>query len=152
MNLDRFVALVDAYGADARRWPPPDRAAAVAFAADNAAAAAVLHEAAVLDALLDADVAAPASTSARLAVMAALPAPPQDIARRWRELLALLGGWRIAAPAMAMSLVAGINLGAATGLTTLGGGTTVSDDVGIEILSRQGFAETLFLGLNPDPQ
>lgn len=54
MDRARFEYLLDAYGADFRRWPPAERDAAQAFARDNAAALAPLLEAArALDASLD---------------------------------------------------------------------------------------------------
>ena len=157
MTLERFAALVDAFGAEARRWPPAERAAAVAFAADNAAAAALLHEAAALDAQLDADVAAPATAAARQAVIAALPVAPVSTAQRWREFLALLGGWQIAAPAMAMALVAGINIGATTGVAVFSTAAPVStatetDSSSDDARYTPGFAESLILGLQQAPQ
>lgn len=152
MTLQRFSALLDAYGADARRWPSAERAAAVAFARDSAAASALLAEAAALDAMLDTDVVAAASPQAHRALLAALP---QRRGGRWDELLALLGGWRIAAPSMAMALLAGINLGATTGLGSpddRGGGAAEARVDGGVLGSGPGFAETLFLGLNGRPR
>ncbi|MBL8545651.1 MAG: hypothetical protein JNL81_04260 [Hyphomonadaceae bacterium] len=52
MDRERFVALLDAYGADFRRWPAEARAAAAAFAAQNADVEALLAEARGLDAVL----------------------------------------------------------------------------------------------------
>jgi len=55
MTSERFLALVAAYGADARRWPEAERAAAQAFAAaDPAVAGPALAEADAADALLHA--------------------------------------------------------------------------------------------------
>jgi hypothetical protein len=57
MTPERFRTIVDAYGADARRWPELERAAANAWAdAHRSEADAVLAEAAQLDALLAKDV------------------------------------------------------------------------------------------------
>lgn len=53
MDRERFVRLLDAYGADFRRWPAETRAAAATFAAQDADAAALLAEARKLDAVLD---------------------------------------------------------------------------------------------------
>jgi hypothetical protein len=53
MKLDRFTELLDAYGAEPRRWPPAERAAAQAFLAVSAEARGRLAAAAALDALLD---------------------------------------------------------------------------------------------------
>lgn len=54
MDRERFAELLDAYGADFRRWPAETRAAAAAYAAQNAEAAALIAEARKLDAVLDA--------------------------------------------------------------------------------------------------
>ena len=61
MDRERFATLLDAYGADFRRWPAETRAAAAAFAARNAEAATLIAEAQKLDAVLDTarEVAAP---------------------------------------------------------------------------------------------
>jgi len=53
MDRERFANLLDAYGADFRRWPAETRAEAAAFAAQNADAAAMVAEARKLDAVLD---------------------------------------------------------------------------------------------------
>ncbi len=53
MDRERFANLLDAYGADFRRWPVETRAEAAVFVAQNADAAAQLDEARKLDALLD---------------------------------------------------------------------------------------------------
>lgn len=55
MNTDRLKELADAYGADPRRWPSGERAAAeAAMAADPAPAARLLFDARQTDAALDA--------------------------------------------------------------------------------------------------
>ncbi len=53
MDRERFVALLDAYGADFRRWPAETRAGAAAFAAQHGEAAVLIAEARKLDAVLD---------------------------------------------------------------------------------------------------
>lgn len=53
MDRERFAYLLDAYGADFRRWPAQARAQAAAFAAQDAEAAALIGEARKLDAVLD---------------------------------------------------------------------------------------------------
>lgn len=61
MDRTRFEALLDAYGADAARWPEEERAAAQAFAAAHAQEVAPLVAAArALDGALGALGAAPA--------------------------------------------------------------------------------------------
>lgn len=53
MTMDRFKAIVEAYGADERRWPLGERAAALTFSIATVEAAAVLAEARALDLMLD---------------------------------------------------------------------------------------------------
>jgi hypothetical protein len=53
MDRERFAELLDAYGADFRRWPAGTRAAVAVFAAENAEVAALIAEARKLDAMLD---------------------------------------------------------------------------------------------------
>ncbi len=52
MNIERFAAILDAYGADARRWPAGERSAALALAERDPRAAGLLAEAADLDHVL----------------------------------------------------------------------------------------------------
>jgi hypothetical protein len=68
MTPERFQTIVDAYGADPRRWPQGERADAQAWAALHPGeAAALLAESASLDAWLASD---------------ALEAPPRVLAER----------------------------------------------------------------------
>ena len=53
MDRERFEQLLDAYGADFRRWPAETRAGAATFAAQDAEAAALVAEARKLDAVLN---------------------------------------------------------------------------------------------------
>lgn len=72
MTPDRFNALIDAYGADARRWPVSERAAAEAFLATAPEAArAALAEADEIDALLHGSKAPVVSMALRDRVIAA---------------------------------------------------------------------------------
>lgn len=68
MDRERFEHLLEAYGADFRRWPAETRADAVAYAAQNADAAAAVTEAQAMDQVL---------AAARLE-----PAPSPDLAAR----------------------------------------------------------------------
>lgn len=54
MTLERFSDLTEAYGADLRRWPVAERAAAEALMTRDARARLLREEADVLDSLLDA--------------------------------------------------------------------------------------------------
>jgi len=53
MDRERFATLLDAYGADFRRWAAETRAGAAAFAVQDPEAAALLAEARKFDAVLD---------------------------------------------------------------------------------------------------
>lgn len=79
MTPDRFRTIVDAYGAEPRRWPATEQAAAQAWvAAHPAEADAILAAAAPLDAWLAQDAIAAPDTAlfARVLASAPSPAPP----------------------------------------------------------------------------
>jgi len=103
MTSERFLALVAAYGADARRWPEAERAAARAFAAAAPSVAdPALAKADAADALLHASRAAPPSMALRDRVIASAAEAgltARREGRRWLDRLALaLGtGWAAAA-------------------------------------------------------
>lgn len=72
MDAERFSQLVEAYGADARRWPVAEREAGEAFRLTRAdVAARLLAEADAVDALLDAAPRAAVSHALRERVLAA---------------------------------------------------------------------------------
>ncbi|HYE00512.1 MAG TPA: hypothetical protein VEH84_14095, partial [Alphaproteobacteria bacterium] len=85
MDAARLRALLDAYGARPERWPPAERAAALALLAASAEARAARAEAAALDALLDL-AAAPAPSAALVGRILGDAAAP----RGWRRALAAL--------------------------------------------------------------
>lgn len=109
MTSERFLALVSAYGADARRWPQAERAAAEAFAvAEPAVAAPALAEADAADALLHASKVRHPSMVLRDRVIASAADAGLTVrreGRRWLDRLALtLGaGWAAAACAGIMT-------------------------------------------------
>jgi hypothetical protein len=53
MTPERFSTLLDAYGGDPKRWPAPERDAALAFLANTPSARIMVADALRLDALLD---------------------------------------------------------------------------------------------------
>jgi hypothetical protein len=103
MTPERFDALVAAWGADARRWPEAERAAAQAFAASRRdMVGPVLAEADAVDALLHASRAVQPSAALRDRVIAAAAGAgltAKREGRRWldRMALALGAGWTAAA-------------------------------------------------------
>jgi anti-sigma factor RsiW len=82
MDVRRLDELLDAYGADPRRWPEGERAAAEALLASSPALRAHVDETARLDALLDALPAEPApSPRLRAQVLASSPRRPRSVRR-----------------------------------------------------------------------
>ena len=116
MNLDRFRGLLDAYGAEAGRWPEEDRDAANALLGASQDARALLNEATVLDGALDA-LEAPAPSPALTEQIEGLVHEPRDAAAAPRMRPSLgqrLRAWRAAwRPAV---LAASGALGLAVGL------------------------------------
>lgn len=114
MTAERFLALVEAWGANPRRWPAAERADAEAFAAAHPAQArAALAEADAIDALLQASPTPAPSMALRdrvLASAAAAGLQAPRTGRRWfdRLGLALGAGWAAAACA---GVAAGVMLG-----------------------------------------
>ncbi len=98
--LARFAALLDAYGAEARRWPPDRRESALALLARSTEARRLHGEAGRLDEWLD--VAQPAAAPAWLLGQVVRAAPSGGIERRERN------SWlsRIWRPAMGLAMAA----------------------------------------------
>jgi hypothetical protein len=109
MTEERFLTLAAAYGADPRRWPHSERAAAMAFADANPAVARPwLTAERLLDEALDRyEVAAPASALRDRVVAAARRAASR---RTWRWLVGAGLGMGLASSAVA-GAVAGYTLG-----------------------------------------
>ncbi len=103
MTSERFLALVAAWGADARRWPDGERMAAQAFVAANPeTAGAALAEADAIDALLHRSPAPRLSMALRDRVIASAAGAgltPRREGRRWLDRLTLVlgAGWAAAA-------------------------------------------------------
>ena len=121
MDVPRFTALLEAYGADPERWPATERNAALAYSRRSAEAAATLERAANLDTLLDKglrDVSVPDDLTGRILALAPVDIPLVDIpvdnktenvVPLWRRVLPKdRTGWqRIAATAL-IGITAGI--------------------------------------------
>lgn len=105
MGLERFERLVEAWGADPRRWPEAERAAAEAFLAHNVDARASIEEAARLDALL---ALAPAHEPSEMLVHRVLRAAPRAHPPVSRFGWVSGVGWAAAAAA---GVIAGVALG-----------------------------------------
>ncbi|HEX9462856.1 MAG TPA: hypothetical protein VGB82_09675 [Alphaproteobacteria bacterium] len=116
MNPNRLKTLLDAYGADPRRWPAAERAAAQALLVSSVDARAAVQDAQRLDALLDrVPVSADAvADPALLAAIIATTVPPagRRPARPWTEAFAarFAFGWPNFA-ALAAAAVVGFLIG-----------------------------------------
>ncbi|MDI1325989.1 MAG: hypothetical protein PSV23_04230 [Brevundimonas sp.] len=103
MTSERFLALIAAWGADARRWPENERAEARAFAAAHPETAhAALAEADAVDALLHLSRAPHPSMALRDRVIASAAEAglkARREGRRWLDRLTLAfgAGWAAAA-------------------------------------------------------
>ncbi|MCS6622981.1 hypothetical protein N0B44_08675 [Roseibacterium beibuensis] len=113
MTAERFLALVAAYGADRRRWPDGERAAAEAFAAAHAdIAGPALGEADAVDALLWRSPTPQVPMALRDRVLAAAASAGDRAGRAgrvWIDRLSLVfgAGWAVATCA---GVIAGVML------------------------------------------
>src|SRR5258708_33747216 len=83
MTPERFHQIVEAYGADPRRWPQQERAAAEAWAAAHRAeAGALLADAAGIDAWLAADKVDPPGAALQQRVIGSAPVRRPSAPRR----------------------------------------------------------------------
>ncbi len=111
MTAERFLALTTAYGADRRRWPEDERAAAEVWAAAHPdASGPALLEADAIDALLHRSRTPQVSAALRDRVLAAATAAGTNAGRTgrlWIDRLSLAfgAGWAAAACA---GVVAGV--------------------------------------------
>lgn len=113
MTAERFLALVAAYGADRRRWPEGERAAAEAFAAARTdVSGPALAEADAVDALLHRSPTPQVSMALRdrvLAAAASAGGKAGRTGRMWIDRLSLAfgAGWAVATCA---GVIAGVML------------------------------------------
>jgi hypothetical protein len=108
MDMARLAELLDAYGADARRWPKDEREAALALLSDSAEARALRDDAAALDTLLDTSSAPAPSPELMAAILAGAARPGW---RRWlAEFWPVGPAWQPAS-AFAVAVVLGVAIG-----------------------------------------
>lgn len=126
MDLQRLGALIEAYGAQPRRWPAAERGPALALLEASPEARQWLAQARSTDALLDGVVARPAPAALRERLLARAPAPRRgwrtSLSALWRD----LGGWNLAGPALAAGLALGLGMG--VGLSPLPPANGLDDD------------------------
>lgn len=112
ITRERLRELLDAYGADAARWPQAEREGARQLLETSATARQLLDEAAIADAELALPAVPAPAIELRAAILVAGPAhkPARDAQGSgwWRDLSAALGGWRLAASALTVSAVLGM--------------------------------------------
>lgn len=137
-TLQRLHALIDAYGADRRRWPDAERAPAQALLDASADARAALQRARLLDAQLD--LLQPPAPAPGLRERILARATPRR--RPWRTVLAdawgEAGGWRLAGPALAAGLALGAGLG--VGLDPMAGSNGFDEDTLMQMAQLGGDA------------
>ncbi|MCP5433656.1 MAG: hypothetical protein H6923_10350 [Alphaproteobacteria bacterium] len=168
MNAERFARILEAYGADPRRWPAAERAACEAFAAADPQAGAALGAERALDELLDALPPVAPSLALRTRILSATPRATPPLARPAKperargSLQGLLGGFGLGGglgetlalprlPASALSLFAasaafGLYLGMAgpawvTGVSESAAYETAKVDAVVLAFGARGFED-----------
>lgn len=92
MTPERFRAIVDAYGADSRRWPADERHAATEWAAQHRDEAdALCAQAAELDAWMSSDVVPSPDADLQRRIVASAPKPKMPRAQVWWSGVAFAG-------------------------------------------------------------
>jgi hypothetical protein len=128
MTLERFAAIMDAYGTSPERWPADEHAAAEALLAETPAAQALATEAAKLDLMLAAaPVEAPSAALVerlmaarpRAATVAPAPQGNKGIFRRLIETLWPYGSPVVPTGALAASIMLGVALGSVSEISVL---------------------------------
>jgi len=109
VNLARLAEILDAYGADPRRWPVEERAAAEKLVAESVEAGSLHADAAALDKLMDLSVAPAASPELMARVLAGRAPAGAD---GWLTILWPFGPVWQPLSAMALAAVLGIAIGA----------------------------------------
>lgn len=112
MTEHRFAALAEAYGGEIGRWPPGERAVALAYVADHPEAPEILRREQRLDASLDAYRLAAPGAVLQQAIVGLAPAG-QAAGRLWRWLTGAGIGLGLAA-ACASGAAAGMILAPAS--------------------------------------
>ncbi|MBX3504940.1 MAG: hypothetical protein KF895_05635 [Parvibaculum sp.] len=136
ITLERFSAIVEAYGASPARWPEAERGAAEAFAASSAEARSLLAVAGALDAALAAAPVEAPSAALVARLMAARPraagaAPAAKPRSAFRELIDTI--WPYGSPALptgalAASIMLGIAVGSVSEISVLNEGLTAAEE------------------------
>lgn len=114
VDLERFAAIVDAYGADADAWPAEERAGALALLEVSAKAVELRAEAARLDGFLDELPELAPSVALSERILEEAPAPARGWTERWAQVVDAVWpfgpSWQPVA-ALATAAVLGITFG-----------------------------------------
>ncbi|MFT6583195.1 MAG: hypothetical protein ACJAU6_003647 [Alphaproteobacteria bacterium] len=130
MKIERFQAILDAYGANPDQWPAEERNAAQHLAETSSTAQAMMTDAAALDQFLDAARGAIPQAEPSPELLADILAAATPAARhRWTALLWPFGLVWKPASALAMAGLLGLFLGAITPLPGATGSSVVYDDL-----------------------
>lgn len=121
LSIERFSELLDAYGADLARWPTAASLSAAQLLVDSDMARQRLQQARDFDTALQLPPPAAPSPWLRQRILARAGSICGQRAKAygWRELVAELGGWRLAGPSLAAALSLGVALGLGLGLNEL---------------------------------
>ena len=146
MTKERFLEILDAYGADSRRWPEAERSDALRFAAiGEADILDAVAQARSLDDMLDGAAVPTLSTQAMARLRAdARPSPLASFSAAVHKLLQWQGPIWQPAGALAASLILGLTLGLASpdyasSLAALGETNTETADSAAFEATTQGF-------------
>lgn len=146
MDLQRLRALIEAYGAQPRRWPAAEREQARALLDASPEARQWLEQARTTDAMLDGVAARPAPAALRDRLLARTPSPRRGwrhaLAALWRE----LGGWSLAGPALAAGLALGVGMG--VGLSPLPPTDGLDDDTLYQLAGLEAGADAYELWID----
>lgn len=104
MTLERLAVILEAYGAEPRRWPAGERAAALALLARSAEARSRHAAAAALDTVLDLAAEPEVTPALEQRVRSGIPHRARVIGRMRARRLALLGAGLAAAATLAVWL------------------------------------------------
>jgi hypothetical protein len=116
MTEERLHAIIAAYGADSRRWPPAEQDSAMDLLKRSASARTAFAEAVALDSLLDVLPAVQPTADLRTAILAAAPrAGARPLLARLREALRAMRRESGHVPAIGSLLAAAFLLGIFTG-------------------------------------
>lgn len=132
VDLERFAAIVDAYGAESSAWPSDEREAAIELLASSEEAVRLRDEAAALDAFLDVVPVVEPSATLRSRILEQAPRPALSWAERWSRIAEAVWPfgprWQ---PAMA--LAAAVVLGVGVGVIVPQASTSDTDSVTTDI-------------------